>query len=195
VPDQLYISWRLRGFTEANAVRHFGQLLGAFPFSRLSGEGPALRIHAVSENEPAVFEQAYSREEGIEPMLLAMRELMAPDSVAIVEASWDLWQYEREWKLRPVRVALMCFGPAYEHDSDDHLRIELGIDTHFLPQPELPNYLLMAQSNIRSLLRLVEDLDGALAVERRRLWSESGENFAARLAEILNEAKPGPRLV
>jgi hypothetical protein len=45
------------------------------------------------------------------------------------------------------------------------------------------------------LLHLVDDLDAALPIERRRLWSESGENFAARLAGILNETRPGPRLV
>jgi hypothetical protein len=195
VPDQLYISWRLRGFTAANMTRHFAQLLGAFPFSRLSAEGPSLRVHAVSENEPAVFEQAYSREDGIEPLLEAARDFAHADSLVVVEATWDLWQFDREWKLRPSRVALLCFGPAFEHDSDDHLRAELGIDTHFLPQPDLPNHMLMAQSNIRSLLHLVEDLDGVLAVERRRLWSESGENFAARLAGILNETRPGPRPV
>jgi hypothetical protein len=195
MPDHLYVSWRLRGFTEANMARHFGQLLGAFPFSRLASEGPALRVHAVSENEPPVFEQAYSPEDGIDPLIQAAREFMKADSMAVVEGSWDLWQYDREWKLRPTRVALLCFGPLFEHESDDQLRLELGIDTHFLPQPELPNHMFMAQSNIRSLLHLIEDLDAALPIERRQLWSESGENFAARLAGILNDPKPGPRLV
>jgi hypothetical protein len=195
VPDQLYVSWRLRGFTEATAARHFAQLLGAFPLSKLSAEGPALHIHAVSENEPTIFEQAYSHEEGLDRLVEALNEFMSPDCVAIVEGTWDLWQYDREWKLRPTRVALLCFGTHFEHDSDDHLRLELGIDTHFLPQPDLPNYMFMAQSNIRSLLHLVDDLDAVLPIERRRLWSESGENFAARLAGILNETRPGPRLV
>jgi hypothetical protein len=195
VADQLYVSWRLRGFNEATMARLFAELLRAFPFSKLAAAGPALHVHAVSEHEPAVFEQAYLREQGLEPLVEGLNQFLSPDSVAIVDATWDLWQYDREWKLRPTRVALLCFGPHFEHDSDDHMRLELGIDTHFLPQPELPNYLFMAQSNIRSLLHLIEDLDAVLPIERRRLWSESGENFAARLAGILNETKPGQRLV
>ena len=195
MPDQLYVSWRLRGFREATMARSFGQLLSAFPFSKLSAEGPALRIHAVSENEPAIFEQGYSHEDGPEPLTEAVAEFLKPDCVAVVDANWDLWQYHHEWKLRPAHVSLLCFGPEFEHDSGDHLRLDLGIDTHFLPQPDLPNYMFMAQSNIRSLLHLIEDLDAALPVERRMLWSESGENFAARLSGILNEGRPGPRLV
>jgi hypothetical protein len=83
-------------------------------------------------------------------------------------------------------VALCCFGPDFEHESDDQLRIEFGIDAHFLPQPELPNSLRMIQSNITSLLKLVHDLDDALPVDTRRLWSESGENFSDKLHQALS---------
>ena len=55
----------------------------------------------------------------------------------------------------------------------------------FLPQVELPDNMKMAQANIRSLLKLVHDVDTALQVDRRRLWSESGENFSERLQEAL----------
>jgi hypothetical protein len=43
----------------------------------------------------------------------------------------------------------------------------------------------MVQSNIKSLLKLVHDLDDALPVETRRLWSESGENFSDKLHQAL----------
>jgi hypothetical protein len=45
----------------------------------------------------------------------------------------------------------------------------------------------MARSNIRSLLHLVRELDGALNAESRKLWTESGENFAERLQAALEE--------
>jgi hypothetical protein len=38
---------------------------------------------------------------------------------------------------------------------------------------------------VQSLLRLVHDLEEKLSVERRLLWSESGENFAEKLRESL----------
>jgi hypothetical protein len=65
------------------------------------------------------------------------------------------------------------------------LEIEFGIDANFLPQPDLPDSPHMIESNIKSLLKLVHDLDDALPVETRRLWSESGENFAEKLHQAL----------
>jgi hypothetical protein len=55
-----------------------------------------------------------------------------------------------------------------------------------LPQPEAGDSFLPVQSNIRSLLHLVHELDNTLAVERRRLWTESGDNFAEKLQDALN---------
>jgi hypothetical protein len=43
------------------------------------------------------------------------------------------------------------------------------------------------QSNIRSILHLADDLEEALTVERRLLWSESEDNFAERLMLLLDE--------
>jgi hypothetical protein len=116
-----------------------------------------------------------------------------------------------DWKIAPVRVALCCFGPefnqspsglqdpagarrtpviAFPDSADDAaigcaLEIEFGIDANFLPQPDLPDSPRMMESNIKSLLKLVHDLDDALPVETRRLWSESGENFAEKLHQAL----------
>jgi hypothetical protein len=66
------------------------------------------------------------------------------------------------------------------------LEVEFGIDANFLPQPGLPDSPHMVESNIKSLLKLVHDLDDALPVETRRLWSESGENFAEKLHQALS---------
>jgi hypothetical protein len=79
---------------------------------------------------------------------------------------------------------------AFPNTNDDAaigcaLEIEFGIDANFLPQPDLPDSPRMIESNIKSLLKLVHDLDDALPVETRRLWSESGENFAEKLHQAL----------
>jgi len=41
------------------------------------------------------------------------------------------------------------------------------------------------QSNIRSLLHVVQDLEANLSVERPLLWSEDDDNFAERLRAML----------
>jgi hypothetical protein len=61
--------------------------------------------------------------------------------------------------------------------------IEFGVDSRFLPQPGIEGSLRMVQSNVRSLLHLVGEIDGNLDLERRQLWSESGVNFAEVLAQ------------
>ena len=84
-----------------------------------------------------------------------------------------------------MRVSLCCYGPEFARDLGEDLRIEFGVDAHFLPQPDLPKSLTMTQSNIKGLLRLVHELDDALTVDKRHVWSESGENFADRLREVM----------
>ena len=184
MPDQLYVSYWLRGFTGPNMLRHLDKALRLFPFSRLK-PGVALTVYAVRISEPAVFERVFPETPQVSDLVAAARDFLADDCAIEVEAAWDLWQYDEEWKLRPARVRLTCYGPRFESESDENLRIDFGLEDLFLPQTELPNHLVMVRSNIRSLLHLVHEIDSQLAVERRLLWSESGGNFADRLQAAL----------
>lgn len=166
-------------------LRHWEKMLRIFPYSRLAEAGGVLRILPVSYSEPALFEKSYANPPDITEVLTAAREFQNPDSSYRFETAWDLWQYDTDWEVRPARVSLVCLGPEFEPDEGENLRIEFGIDTHFLPQPGLPDNVHMTQSNIKSLLKLVHDLDDALNVQRRQLWTESGENFAVKLQESL----------
>ena len=187
--DQLYLSYWLNGFTQLNMLRHYEKLLQLFPFSRLKLGASVFRVIPISYSEPARIEEVYTMPEGIENVLTAAREFLDGDSCYRLETFWDLWQYEdSEWKLAPARVALSCIGPQFL-DSEENLAVDFGIDTLFLPQPALPNSLKMIQFNIKSLLKLVHDLDNALNVDRRKLWTESGENFSEQLQEALLAAE------
>jgi hypothetical protein len=188
VADQLYLSYKLRGYTPQNALRHFEKMLKLFPYSKLSRGATTLRIHAVSALEPPLFEQSFDDPPSVDAMLLAAREFAAADCGFYVDTRWDLWQYATDWQVAPARITLAAFAPAFDSGLDDHLQIEFGIDSLFLPQPELPNHLFMSRSNVRSLLHLVHELDRNFSVEERRLWTESGENFAVRLQSALEGA-------
>ncbi len=185
--DQLYLSYWLRGFTEFNMLRHLETALRRFPFSRLS-PGILLRIHALSFTEPLLLEQSFAGLDDSDQMLSVMSHYRSGDVAYQVEGKWDIWQrQEEEWKLVPAPVALYAFAPGFERERDEQIRVDFGLDFHFLPQPEQPGSARLVESNIRSLLSLVHDLDNNLAVERRQLWSESGENFAERLQTALRE--------
>ncbi|HEV8147654.1 MAG TPA: hypothetical protein VGP79_14790 [Bryobacteraceae bacterium] len=186
MPDRLYLSIWLRP-NGADRLRQLERLLERFPFSKLAKRGPVLRVYAIEHAEPPLIEREFPL--GTEPavVLNAAREFAADDCCTLIDAFWDLWQLEvgesRDWKLGPAPVTLLCFGPEFENESGDHLRIDFGLDARFLPQKGADTRVV--QENIRSLLHLVGDVDRVLAPDRRTLWSESGANFAEVLASTL----------
>jgi hypothetical protein len=176
----------LSNYGEQNMLRYYEKVLRLFPFSRLARQPSTFKVVAVDYNETAVLEVPFQTPVVIEDILAASKDFQNADCAYRLETWWDLWQLDDEdWKLTPTRVALCCYGPEFEKEDDAHLTIEFGIDAHFLPQPDIPNSLTFVQSNIKSLLKLVHDLDDALPVETRKLWSESGENFSEKLHQAL----------
>jgi len=186
--DQLYLSYALEKYSETNMFRYYEKLLNLFPFSRLAPNPATFKVIPVDYTETAVLEVPAPMPVDIGQVLAAAKDFENADSCYRLETWWDLWQFDGDWKLTPSRAALVCFGPEFQREDNAHLEIEFGIDAHFLPQPEIPGSLVTIQSNIKSLLKLVHDLDDALPVETRRLWSESGENFSEKLREALEAA-------
>lgn len=184
--DQLYLSYWLRGFTGPNMLRHFQKLLSVFPFSTLSPRAPILRIYAIEDLEPPIFERSFDWTSTVDTVIESAAEFRNPDCCYLVEAYWDLWRFDADWKLTPSQVTLACLGPLFRSDLGDHLRIEFGPDSDFLPQLEIPDGASKVQSNIKGLLRLVHQLDEVLPVDKRRLWSETGEDFVERLQAVLS---------
>lgn len=184
--DRIYLSYRLRGYEERTMMRHFETLLSLFPFS-LSATGlSSLRVHALDYAEPPLAEIAINGPPDAVAVVKAASEFLSPDCAYLVYGYWDLWQREREWQLRPSPVVLACFGPGFEEEGNDHLRIELGPDTLFEPPLGDAAGKQKIHSNLQSIVRLSRDLDSALPVESRRLWTESGANFADRLRFLLS---------
>jgi hypothetical protein len=183
--DRLYLSCWVQSYSAFTMLRHYGKLLETFPFSKLSERPQTLRVHAVSHSEPPIVEKPFEPNIGPSELLDAARDFTAGDCSVDIESAWDLWQFDGDWKLMPAPVTISCFGPEFEQDSDDHLRIDFGLDSKFLPMPGVEGALRMQQSNIRSLLHLVTQIEQALPLSRRQLWSESGANFAEILAKAV----------
>ena len=167
-------------------LEHFEVLLRTFPFSPLSPGISALKVYAIELIEPPLVEHYFAEPAQAGAAIEMARAFQNSDCLYQINGGWDLWQFEAGWKLAPSPVSLLCFGPLFQNEVGDHLRVELGVDWHFLPQPGIRRSATMIQSNIRGLLRLVHECDVSLAVEKRMLWSESGENFADRLQAALS---------
>ena len=184
--DQLYLSYWIRGFTEHNMLRHYERVLNGFPFSKLYPRA-LLEVRAVDLAEPPLAEREF--QDTIDPGVIveAAKWFQNRDCAFELAAFWDLWQIgsEGEFKLLPSAVRIICYAPLFESEYGEQIRIEFGLDSQFLPQREIPSSLTPIRQNIKSLLHLVKDLDGALTVDKRQLWSESGGNFAERLQAVL----------
>lgn len=187
--DRLILSCHLRGFHSLRMVGFWEKLLKLYPFSRLTRRPVYLRVLALELTEPALFERAWEPPFDIDEAVEISREFQHEDCAFQVDCEWDLMQLSEEgWKLAPVPVALWCFAPQFDNELGDHLRVELGLEQRFLPVPGDDASARAAQANLRSLTRLVAEIEKALPVEKRQLWSESGENFAERLQRALEGA-------
>ncbi|MEP6961992.1 MAG: hypothetical protein ABI995_07935 [Acidobacteriota bacterium] len=185
--DRLYLSCWTKNYDKVSMLRRYQALLETFPFSKLSQRAQVLRVFAVSYSEPIALEKSLEPGTTVDDVISAARDFTDADCCVELEAAWDLWQYSDDWKLEPAAVTLSCLGPDFESGHDDHLRIDFGLDNKFLPMPEITGAIKMQESNLRSLLHLVADIDTALPLSRRHLWSESGANFAELLAKAVGK--------
>ena len=201
--DQLSLSiWLERG-SRANRLKHFEKLLRLFPFSQREEQGQTtVSVQAVSVTEPPLLESPMNGPIDVNEVLAALADYAGDDIAYTVESWWDLWQYDSrqkqdDWKLAPARVSLACFGPDFDNGTErllgeqEDLRIDFGVDSHYLPRPDVPGSARLTESNIKSLLRLVHELDATLPVLKRKLETESGENFAQRLQQSLESKRAG----
>ena len=167
-------------------LKHFEKMLAVFPFSKLAKRGPVVRVYALEHSEPPLFERELPAGTDAKTLLAAAREFMHKDCSCEVDSAWDLWDFDgKEWKLAPISVTLFCYGPAFDNENGDQLRIEFGVDSRFLPAPGFEGAMRMGQSNIRSLLHLSDEIERKIQPSKRKLWSESGANFADVLRQTL----------
>ncbi len=183
--DRLYLSLWWKDPQPETMLPRMMRLLATFPFSRLMPQ-VSLTVRAVSPSEAPILEESFVGPNALEQVGESASGFSLADASVEVEGAWDLLIRDGEiWKLSPVGVAISAFGLEYEREGGEDLRIEFGTESPFIPETESPESFRYAQENIRSLLRLMKDLDSSLPVANRRLWSESGENFAGRLASLV----------
>ena len=191
--DRLSLLLRLnprKGQSQApNPFRRFEKLLSRFPFSKLAFASPEsraesiVRIHAVNWAEPPLAEYSLNGQPDVDEILRLAREFQEQDSAVQIETLWDLWGViGGDWKLTPFPVSIWMFQEDFERDEGEEFRIDFGSETRFLPESK--ESARIVKSNIQSLLQLVHDVEDALPVRERRLWSESGENFADKLRRL-----------
>jgi hypothetical protein len=191
VTDQLFLSIWLDRQGRANRLSQFEKMLRNFPFSQREQPQSILSILAVDSTEPPLLERPVNGPVDVDDVLGSLADYNGDDIAYELETWWDLWTYDGDWKLTPARVLVSCFGPEFDSGASEppaeqeDLRIDFGVDSHYLPNLEIPGGGKLIESHVKSLLRLVHELDSALDVKRRKLQTESGGNFADRLQQVL----------
>ena len=189
--DPLFLSLWLGGFSPLALPIYFRKPLRS---SRSPNSRPVrcLRVWAVSFHEVPVFESFLDTAVDAREAAGLVQEFLHDDCCVQAETRWDLWLWDGDWALKPSRVCIELHAPLFEHDvlnplgEAEQIWIDLGREELYPPQPK-SDQLRPVQSNIRSILHLADDLEEALTVERRLLWSESEDNFAERLTLLLDE--------
>jgi hypothetical protein len=192
VTDQLYLSIWLPDTLSDWRTRYFDKILSLVPFSRREQPQSTLTIQAVDVREPPLLEQPMNGPIDRAAITPILNEYAGADVAYRLESWWDLWQYTGEdWKIGPSRIAVSAFGKNFDnggsllHTEKEDLRVDFGVDTAFLPDSTLTGSGRLIESNIKSLLHLVHEIEEALPLEKRVLETESGENFAEKLTRVL----------
>ena len=196
--DQLSLSIWLERHAQPARLKYFLKLLRLFPFSQREQPQSTISIRAIDVTEPPLLERPINGPFNLAEMEPVFNEYQGDDVSLEIDSWWDLWQFDRDWAIRPSHVAIACFGPSFDNGTErplgeqENLRVEFGVDTQFLPDPSVPGSSKLVESNIKSLLHVVHEIESALPVRERRLETESGENFAERLQQTLTVASQRP---
>jgi hypothetical protein len=192
VTDQLYLSIWLPDALRNWRTRYFEKVLSIVPFSQREQGQSTLTVQAVGVTEPPLLERPMNGPVSLAEVMEILRDVQGDDVSYRLETWWDLWIYSGEdWQVAPARIAIAAFGPEFDNggslevSEQEDLRVDFGVDTAFLPDVNLPGSGKLIESNIKSLLHLVHEIEDALPVEKRLLETESGENFAGKLARNL----------
>jgi len=195
VTERLSLSIWLERNALSQRLRHFETVLRLFPFSQREQGQSTISIEAVSAQEPPLLERPVNGPMDVDEAMRIFADYSGDDVSYKLESWWDLWQFDGDWALAPAPVALSCFGTEFDNGADigvtdqEDLRIDFGVDAHFLPAEDIAGGKKLLASNIRSLLRLVHELDSTLPLRKRKLETESAENFADRLQQALAKSE------
>ena len=191
--DQLYLSIWLPDALKNSRTRYFEKLLSIVPLSQREQGQSTITVQADSVTEPPLHERQMSGPVSLAEVIEILRDFQGDDVSYRLETWWDLWTYSgNDWQIAPARIAIAAFGPEFDNggsltvSEQEDLRVDFGVDTAFLPDGGLPGSGKLIESNIKSLLHLVHEVESVLPIEKRLLETESGENFAEKLTRTLS---------
>lgn len=198
--DHLYLSVWFPSFTEAEMMPRTLSVLHQFPFSTTSPGIGYIGVHAISWNEPLVFEHTFDYRATPEQAVELAGEHVHSDHAYEFEARWDLWIPETgggldtTWRQSTQPVKFFVHGTEFEeglYQEDGHVQIDFGLDTPFLYE-ELdldPEIEARVKWNVQKLVNFTSAVEKNCGISGRVLWSDSEENLAQKLISRLQRVQ------
>ncbi len=214
--DQLYLSlwfpnFRVDSLPSAliGVLRQFALIARDGRQDSELGRVAAASAYPIDWTESPVFQRIYvndnraqsssdTEDSLIENAVAEATEQMHDDSAYEFEMRWMLWMPEEQgsaaedeqldtaWKLTPVKVLIVGFGPDFDagsYEQNGHIRIDFGLDTPWVLEDEsldLPAAEKIRQ-NVEKLLAFTLSVEKHCGISSRLLWTESGEPLAEKL--------------
>ena len=175
-------------------LESFGKALATVPFSTTRPGVTGLVIRAVDAAQAPLEEHDLrSAPASAEGAVMLAKFHESADCCYEARAYWDIWAPgEGGWKRGPQPLEIICNGEEYDggtFESAGHIQIDLGFDELFANDEEGGSTEIeRRRENARVLYLWLRQLKSVLPVERQMLWSETGENFEARLDAMLAQA-------
>jgi hypothetical protein len=201
--DQLYLSLWYPNFRLDALPGAVEKVIEQFSAAGGSSRVAAATVYPISWNESPVWQRVYRNEpeeEASDPraVITAAMESVHDDYAWEFELDWELWVPEQApgldtmWRQEPRTVRVVAFGPEFDDEAwetNGHIRVDFGLDTPFLYE-ELDldeDAVERVKQNVQRLVAFTQGVQKNGGISTRLLWSESGENLAARLIERLQQ--------
>lgn len=136
--NRAYLRVWTRDFSAETMIAEFARFLTTAPLTESGAAFQQLIVQPVDTTETPIAE--WDLKIGTfgpaEVAALAAQNL-APDTAYIVDAKWDLWNFDIEtlkWKQEPLPLEILCQGPLYDDgiaSSTGHFVVDLGFEHLF----------------------------------------------------------------
>ena len=168
--DCVYLSVWLQQHDAASVLPALRAALNAFPYSESYPGVRSFSVHPLDWSEPVSLEEDFPGGANADLILELAAQFEHSDCAYQAVVCWDL-------AAGPKVVKIIAYGPDFEGREEErgNLEFDLGLETSFLSD----------QRNISELIALNRKLASSLPPHKRHLWTESGANFADKVAETL----------
>ena len=136
--NRAYLRVWTRDFSAETMIAEFARFLTTAPLTESGAAFQQLIVQPVDTTETPIAEWDLKIGTfGPAEVAALGAQNLAPDTAYIVDAKWDLWNFDIEalkWKQEPLPLEILCQGPLYDDGiaaSTGHFVVDLGFEHLF----------------------------------------------------------------